>query len=100
MNDESIKLITGGCHILLYLNLSHTGITDQSFRSLSRNCHFLQFLSVAYAQQFTDRAFVYLATGRGCRKLTHLDISGCTQLTPVGFDAIADAFRELEVRAD
>jgi hypothetical protein len=52
---------------------------------------------VAYSKSFTDRGFSYLVNGRGCRKLTHLDISGCTQLTPVGFDAISDAFRELEV---
>jgi F-box/leucine-rich repeat protein 13 len=80
------------------LNLSHTEVTDQAFRSLGRHCHFLQFLSVAYSKQFTDRAFVHLINGRGCRKLAHLDISGCTQLTPVGFDAMADAFRELEVK--
>jgi F-box/leucine-rich repeat protein 13 len=80
------------------LNLSHTDVTDQAFRSLGRHCHFLQFLSVAYSKQFTDRAFVNLTNGRGCRKLAHLDISGCTQLTPVGFDAMADAFRELEVK--
>jgi len=98
VDDESIKMITNGCHILLYLNLSHTAVTDQSFRSLARHCHFLQFLSVAYSRNFTDRAFVYLSNGRGCRKLTHLDISGCSQLTPVGFDAIADAFRDLEVK--
>jgi F-box/leucine-rich repeat protein 13 len=97
VNDESIKIITAGCHILLYLNLSHTEVTDQSFRSLARHCYFLQFLSVAYSKSFTDRGFSYLVNGRGCRKLTHLDISGCTQLTPVGFDAISDAFRELEV---
>jgi F-box/leucine-rich repeat protein 13 len=98
VNDEAIKIITAGCHILLYLNLSYTEVTDQSFRSLARHCHFLQFLSVAYSKHLTDRAFVYLTSGRGCRKLAHLDISGCTQLTPVGFDALADAFRELEVK--
>jgi F-box/leucine-rich repeat protein 13 len=79
------------------LNLSHTEVTDQTFRSLARHCHFLQFLSVAYSREFTDRAFSHLLTGRGCRKLAHLDISGCVQLTPVGFDALSDAFRELEV---
>lgn len=97
VDDEAIKLITAGCHILLYLNLSHTEISDQSFRSLSKNCNFLQYLSVAYAKQFTDRGFGHLTSGRGCRKLIHLDISGCTQLSPSGFDAIADAFRDLEV---
>lgn len=98
VDDEAVKIITTGCHILLYLNLSHTDISDQSFRSLSKNCQFLQYLSVAYAKIFTDRGFGYLISGRGCRKLIHLDISGCTQLTPGGFEAIADAFRELEVR--
>ena len=98
VDDEAIKLITAGCHILLYLNLSHTDISDQSFRSIGRHCHFLQFLSVAYSTHFTDRGFGHLTTGRGCRKLVHLDISGCSQLTPSGFDAIAEAFRDLEVR--
>lgn len=80
------------------MNLSHTEITDQTFRSLGRHCHFLQYLSVAYSKQFTDRAFTFLTNGRGCRKLAHLDITGCSQLTSVGFEAMADAFRELEVR--
>ena len=92
-----MKIITSGCHILLYLNLAHTEVTDQAFRSLARHCHFLQYLSVSYAKQFSDRAFTYLTSGRGCRKLAHLDITGCTQLTSVGFEAMADAFRELEV---
>lgn len=98
VNDEAVKIITSGCHILLYLNLSYTEVTDQAFRSLARNCHFLQYLSVAYSRLFSDRAFLHIANGRGCRKLNHLDISGCVQLTPVGYDAIADAFRDLEVR--
>lgn len=72
-------------------------MTDQTFRSLARNCHFLQFLSVSYSRLFSDRAFLHITNGRGCRKLAHLDISGCTQLTPVGFDAMSEAFRELEV---
>lgn len=97
VNDEAIRIITAGCHILLYLNLSQTQVTDQAFRSLARHCHFLQFLSVAYSKQFSDRAFSFITNGRGCRKLAHLDVSGCTQLTSVGFDAMADAFRELEV---
>jgi len=98
ISDEAVKIIASGCHILLYLNLSHTEITDQTFRSLGRHCHFLQYLSIAYSKQFTDRAFTFIANGRGCRKLAHLDITGCTQLTSVGFEAMADAFRELEVR--
>lgn len=97
MNDEAIKIITAGCHILLYLNISQTQVTDQAFRSMGRHCQFLQYLSVAYSKQFSDRAFTYISSGRGCRKLAHLDVSGCTQLTAVGFDAMADAFRELEV---
>ena len=97
MDDETIKVITSGCHILLYLNLSHTKITDQSFRSLGRHCHFLQYLSLAYATHFTDRAFSQLNNGHGCRKVIYLDISGCTQLTSVGFDGLADVFRNLEV---
>ncbi|CAF4613977.1 unnamed protein product, partial [Rotaria sp. Silwood1] len=96
VNDEAIRIITAGCHILLYLNLSHTEVTDQSFRSLARHCHFLQFLSVAYSRQFSDKAFLHITNGRGCRKLAHLDISGCTQLTPIGYDSMAEAFRDLE----
>ncbi|CAF1254822.1 unnamed protein product [Didymodactylos carnosus] len=97
VNDEAITIMTAGCHILLYLNLSHTEITDTTFRSLSRNCPFLQFLSLAYSIKFSDRAFTYIINGKGCRKLLYLDITGCQQLSHVGFEGISEAFHDLEV---
>uniref|UniRef100_A0A8C9VKW0 F-box domain-containing protein n=1 Tax=Scleropages formosus TaxID=113540 RepID=A0A8C9VKW0_SCLFO len=81
-DDESVRVILEGCPALLYLNLSHTPITDSTLRSLSRCCVNLQCLSLACCRRFTDRGLRYLAAGKGCRKLLHLDLSGCAQVGP------------------
>lgn len=48
---------------------------------LNRNCLNLQYLSLAHCYRFTDKGFMYLATGKGCHKLVHLNLSGCTQVS-------------------
>ncbi|XP_033124856.1 dynein regulatory complex subunit 6-like [Anneissia japonica] len=37
VNDGIMREITEGCHILLYLNISYTNITDATLRSLARS---------------------------------------------------------------
>ncbi|XP_029103126.1 dynein regulatory complex subunit 6 [Scleropages formosus] len=99
-DDESVRVILEGCPALLYLNLSHTPITDSTLRSLSRCCVNLQCLSLACCRRFTDRGLRYLAAGKGCRKLLHLDLSGCAQITAEGFDHVAagcDLLRRVEL---
>lgn len=34
--DDTLKLITKGCKILLYLNISHTSLTDASLRAVAK----------------------------------------------------------------
>ena len=36
VNDDVMKDIAEGCQILLYLNISHTNITDATLRLLGR----------------------------------------------------------------
>ncbi|XP_061438068.1 F-box and leucine-rich repeat protein 13 isoform X2 [Rhineura floridana] len=91
LNDELMRLVTEGCPALLYLNLSHTDITNGTLRLLSRGFPNLQCLSLAYCRKFTDKGLQYLSSGRGCHKLIYLDISGCLQISVEGFRNIADS---------
>uniref|UniRef100_A0A6I8N9W6 F-box domain-containing protein n=2 Tax=Ornithorhynchus anatinus TaxID=9258 RepID=A0A6I8N9W6_ORNAN len=88
LNDESMRLISEGCQGLLYLNLSYTDITNGTLRLLSRSFPHLQYLSLAFCRRFTDNGLRYLASGRGCSRLSYLDLSGCVQITVQGFQYI------------
>ncbi|EDV25333.1 uncharacterized protein TRIADDRAFT_24633, partial [Trichoplax adhaerens] len=50
----------------------------------------LQYLSMAYVNTFSIKGLQYLAAGKGCRKLSYLDISGCTQVNTDGMKFIAE----------
>nr|XP_020469743.1 F-box/LRR-repeat protein 13 isoform X2 [Monopterus albus] len=89
VTDMLVQRIVEGCPCLLYLNLSHTLITNETLRELSRNCLNLQYLSLAYCYRFTDKGLLYLTTGKGCHNLIHLNLSGCTQMTVNGFKHIS-----------
>ncbi|XP_042324603.1 dynein regulatory complex subunit 6 isoform X2 [Sceloporus undulatus] len=91
LNDELMRLVSEGCPALLYLNLSHTDITNGTLRLLPRGFPNLQYLSLAYCRKFTDKGLQYLGSGRGCHKLSYLDISGCLQITVEGFRNIGNS---------
>uniref|UniRef100_A0A8D2LZR8 F-box and leucine rich repeat protein 13 n=1 Tax=Varanus komodoensis TaxID=61221 RepID=A0A8D2LZR8_VARKO len=86
-----MRIVSEGCPVLLYLNLSHTDITNGTLRLLSRGFPNLQYLSLAYCRKFTDKGLQYLGSGRGCHKLIYLDISGCLQISVEGFRNIANS---------
>ncbi|CAK8675999.1 unnamed protein product [Clavelina lepadiformis] len=96
VNDEIMRTIAEGCPTLLYLNLSHCDVTDGTLRNLARCCLNLQYLSLAYCKKFSDRGLHYLASGKGCKKLTYLDISGCIQITAQGFKHISHGCTNLQ----
>lgn len=89
LTDSALLLIAQGCHILLYLNISHTSITDSGMRTIARYFGNLQFLSLAFCYKFTDKGMMYLAESKCCKNLEHLDLSGCLQLTPLGFKQLS-----------
>lgn len=45
-----------------------------------RSCVNLQYLSLAYCYRVTEKGLSYLNTGKGCRNLIHLNLSGCNQV--------------------
>ncbi|XP_056429459.1 dynein regulatory complex subunit 6 isoform X2 [Hyla sarda] len=96
VNEEAIKVICEGCPALLYLNLSHTEITNTTIRAMSRYLLNLQYLSVAYSRKFTDKGLQYLGSGKGCHKIIYLDLSGCTQISVDGFRYLADGCSSLQ----
>ncbi|KAG8577140.1 hypothetical protein GDO81_010077 [Engystomops pustulosus] len=96
LNEEAIRCICEGCQGLLYLNLSHTDITNTTIRLMSRYLLNLQYLSVGYSRKFTDKGLQYLGSGKGCHKIIYLDLSGCTQISVDGFKYIADGCASLQ----
>ncbi|XP_063998627.1 LOW QUALITY PROTEIN: F-box and leucine-rich repeat protein 13 [Pogoniulus pusillus] len=89
LSDESMRLISEGCRALLYLNLSHTDITDRTLRLLPSSFPNLQHLSLSHCRKFTEKGLLYLSSGKGCHKLRYLDLSGCIQISVDGFRNIA-----------
>ncbi|XP_038597415.1 dynein regulatory complex subunit 6 isoform X2 [Tachyglossus aculeatus] len=96
LNDESMRLISEGCQGLLYLNLAYTDITNGTIRLLARSFPHLQYLSLAFCRRFTDHGLRYLASGRGCSRLSYLDLSGCVQITVQGFEYIGAKCRIIQ----
>ncbi|XP_048015444.1 dynein regulatory complex subunit 6 isoform X1 [Megalobrama amblycephala] len=96
VNDENMKMILEGCHSLLYLNLAFTHITNATIRVLSRCCLTLRSLNLAYCMGFSDKGLQYLTTGKGCHRLSHLDLSGCSQISVDGFTYVAEACSSLQ----
>ncbi|XP_053377632.1 dynein regulatory complex subunit 6-like isoform X5 [Mercenaria mercenaria] len=96
LNDEMLKLVAKGCKILLYLNVSHTNITDASLRTIAKYCSNLQYLSLAHCKKFTDRGLLYLSSGKNSKKLDYLDVSGCLQITPDGFKNLSQGCTNLQ----
>ncbi|XP_072509253.1 F-box and leucine-rich repeat protein 13 isoform X1 [Notamacropus eugenii] len=89
INDEVMKYVLEGCPALTHLNIAHTDISNRTVRLLSRCFPNLQKLSLAYCRKFTEKALLYLSSGKGCHKITDLDLSGCTQISVQGFMDLA-----------
>lgn len=96
LDDDTLKIVTRGCQILLYLNIAHTNLTDASLRAVNKNCMNLQYISLAFCSKFTDRGLLYLASGKCHDKLQYIDISGCLQITPQGFHYMASGCPNLQ----
>ncbi|XP_050412952.2 dynein regulatory complex subunit 6-like isoform X2 [Patella vulgata] len=96
LDDEMLTVLVKGCLILLYLNVSHTKLTDASLRSIAKYCSNVQYLSLAFCAKFSDRGMMYLASGKCNKKLEYLDLSGCLQLTPEGFRNLANGCTNLK----
>ncbi|XP_012566994.3 F-box and leucine-rich repeat protein 13 isoform X1 [Hydra vulgaris] len=90
VNDDVLKEISYGCISLLYLNVSHTKITDLSLRYIARYCTSIRYLDISHCKNITDKGLFYLANGKYTQKLVHLNMSGCVQLTSDGFHCLAD----------
>ncbi|XP_066505027.1 F-box and leucine-rich repeat protein 13 isoform X2 [Hoplias malabaricus] len=96
ISDEIVRMILEECSSLLSLNLSHTNVTNGTLIALSRCSLNLQCLNLAYCKYLNDVGFEFLATGQGCHRLTHLDLSGCVQISVDGFRHIAKSCSGLQ----
>lgn len=52
--------------------------------SCARYCVSLHYLSLAYSSHFTSKGLKSITSGKGCRRLVYLDLSGCTTLSAEG----------------
>ena len=44
----------------------------------------LHYLSLAYSSHFTSKGLKSIISGKGCRRLVYLDLSGCTSVSADG----------------
>uniref|UniRef100_A0A673LF04 F-box/LRR-repeat protein 15-like leucin rich repeat domain-containing protein n=1 Tax=Sinocyclocheilus rhinocerous TaxID=307959 RepID=A0A673LF04_9TELE len=91
-----MKMILEGCSSLLQLNLAFTHITNATIRVLSSCCLTLRSRSLTYCTSFSDKGLQYRSTGKGCHRLTYLDLSGCSQISVDGFTYVAEACSSLQ----
>ncbi|XP_031794556.1 dynein regulatory complex subunit 6 [Sarcophilus harrisii] len=91
LNDDAMRYVLEGCPSLIHLNIAHTDISNGTLKLLSRCFPNLQKLSLAYCRNFTEKGLLYLNLGKGCHKITNLDLSGCTQISVQGFKDIASS---------
>ncbi|XP_016425335.1 F-box/LRR-repeat protein 13-like [Sinocyclocheilus rhinocerous] len=96
LNTVNMKMILEGCSSLLQLNLAFTHITNATIRVLSSCCLTLRSRSLTYCTSFSDKGLQYRSTGKGCHRLTYLDLSGCSQISVDGFTYVAEACSSLQ----
>ena len=61
--------------LLIFVNVICT-----SSLCLFRYCSNMLYLSLAFCTKFTNKGLSYMANGKGCHKIVHLDLSGCEQV--------------------
>ena len=82
--DEAVKIFVVNLPNLLMIDLSYTSISDATLRNIGTYCLNLQILKLAQCTNFSSKGLYYLGTGKGCRILRHIDMSGCLQITTAG----------------
>lgn len=95
INDESLKVLSLGCHGLKMINLNGcSAITDLGVKHLAENCQLLIHCCLSKCFAITDQALISL--GQGCQQLRTLGLTGCHQLTDHGFQALTKSCKLLE----
>ncbi|XP_063686293.1 F-box and leucine-rich repeat protein 13-like isoform X1 [Bolinopsis microptera] len=89
INADVVNDIGLGCKNLLYLNIAKCYFDDGVLRVLARHYVNIQYLSLAGCTGFSTAGVYYFMVGQGLHKLSHLDISGCSQITHEGMRYIA-----------
>lgn len=89
ISADAISDIGIGCKNLLYLNIAGCKCDDGVLRVLARHYVNIQYLSLAGCTGFTTAGVYYFMVGQGLHKLSHLDISSCSQITHEGMRYIA-----------
>ena len=82
--DDAVKTFVVNLPNLLMIDLSYTSISDATLRNIGTYCLNLQILKLAQCTNFSSKGLYYLGTGKGCRILRHIDMSGCLQITTAG----------------
>ena len=70
--------VTHCCHVFGLLSIDDCFCLFCSVPN--RHCTNLRYLSIGFCTNFTSRGLHYLLVGKGCKKVTYLDMSGCEQV--------------------
>uniref|UniRef100_A0A8C4QER3 F-box/LRR-repeat protein 15-like leucin rich repeat domain-containing protein n=1 Tax=Eptatretus burgeri TaxID=7764 RepID=A0A8C4QER3_EPTBU len=93
--DQVLSKILRKCQAIILLDVSYTRISNASICSLARHSSTLRWLSLAYCCSFTEKGLYYLEACHGCCRLSHLDLSGCVQISFNGYSSMASCCSEL-----
>ncbi|KAH8853470.1 Adenylate kinase 8 [Schistosoma japonicum] len=94
--DDAVRLITAGCSLLLYLNLSYTQITDHAVHHLATSTKMLQYLSLAYCVRLTQLCSTFFNQLESFKSLVYLDLSGCIHIGSFGLQTIIKSVPQVE----
>ncbi|KAK4472504.1 hypothetical protein MN116_003750 [Schistosoma mekongi] len=95
VTDDVVRLITSGCSLLLYLNLSYTQITDHAVHHLATS-KMLQYLSLAYCVRLTQLCSTFFNQLESFKSLVYLDLSGCIHIGSFGLQIIIKSVPQVE----
>jgi len=95
LSDAAIVPLAKACQQLQWLNFDGCRfITDAAMAALS-HCAGLTHLDVSGCKQVTDRGVIKLA--RSCKKLVRLEVNSCAQVTNFSVKEICSQCQEIEV---
>ena len=80
----------------IYILIPTANFIEIKLCDKNRNCKNLQYLSLAFCVRLTDRAFSFLNSNDGLKGLIYIDLSGCTNITPIGCSSLARNCDKLE----
>lgn len=93
ITETSVELITTHCPDLVQFNCSHSSLTDEMLKKLAATLLKVDHLSIPDSEEVTDEGVLAFINSR---KLRHLNVSVCPNITDATLVALAENASQLE----